>query len=244
MRTKQLLSVLMFLIATTSIAQAQKQDSTDKMRTIFSGKMKHPRYIGIYATPEIGYTQINGTSAMLAGFQAGWLFNKKWGVAVAAYGTPGRQIESSTSKGQYLRAGYGGVRIEYTPNPNAPVHLSFPLLIGGGMTNLDSLNNRDRGFGRNGGRGNDMFGPKNNNTYVVIQPGIQVEANLFRYAKLYVGASYRFGIEQKQNNPLIASNALNGVTLSAGMKVGLFDLDLDKIHNRHQARRERRRNQN
>lgn len=41
-------------------------------------------------------------------------------------------------KTRYFNRIDGGGRIEYTPHPNNPVHISFPLLIGGGQASIDS----------------------------------------------------------------------------------------------------------
>ena len=242
MNKKMILMVAMVL--GSFLSQAQSKDSTERMNTIFSGKtgkMKFPKYVGVYGSSEAAYSQLNGQSVFMTGGQVGLLMNKKWGIALAGYTSMGNRIEASNAKGQYLSASYGGVRFEYTPIPNAAVHLSFPLLLGGGMMNLDSLNGRD-GFGRKGRNdSNNRMGNRNQgNSYFVVQPGIQVEANLFRFVKLYAGASYRLGIQAEQNNALISSTALNGIMVNAGVKVGIFDLDLSKIHNRQQARSEQR----
>ena len=243
MNTKSILTVAMVL--GSFLSQAQSKDSTERMNTIFSGKtgkMKFPKYVGIYGASEAAYSQLNGQSVFMTGGQVGLLMNKKWGIALAGYSTMGNRIEASNAKGQYLSASYGGVRFEYTPKPNSVVHISFPLLLGGGMMNLDSLKGRDGFDKKDRKESNNRMGNKNRgNSYFVVQPGIQVEANLFRFVKLYAGASYRLGIQQEQNNALISSTALNGIVVNAGVKVGIFDLDLSRIHSRHLARGEQRR---
>ncbi len=209
--------------------QSYGQDSTDRMKTVFTKSHFHlPKFLGAYISPEIQYGQIGGAFTPLAGGSAMWIVNKKFGFGVAGFMNINPNLSPADYKGQYLRAGYGGMKLEYTPNPNAAIHVSFPLIIGVGVANADSLNNRWFGNGRRDGRNkSDIERPDNTVAYFVVQPGIQIEANLFRFMKLYVGANYRIGTTENATAPLTKS-AFNGFSVNTGMKVGLFDLSLQR----------------
>jgi hypothetical protein len=68
--------------------------------------------------------------------------NKKWGIGAGAYSTFTDYIpkELSSSKAYGFGVQYGGLKLEYTPKPNAVVHVSFLLMIGAGMASIDSVN--------------------------------------------------------------------------------------------------------
>lgn len=207
------------------------QDSTKTtMKTIFGSKnAKHKiNYLGIYVAPELQYGQLNNSFAPMGGVSFMLQVNKKWGIGMTGFGGGGDRNDTTKNGGNF-----GGLKLEYTPKPDAAVHVTFPLMLGMGQEG-----NGFRGFGDGNGRGNhDDFGmgrfDKNNdefrhggserNAYAVIQPGIALETNLFRYAKAFVGANYRFAF-----NSTGYSSALQGVSANVGVKLGVFDYSLAK----------------
>ncbi len=238
--------------------QAPPKAATDseKMQTLFSGMsksgVKKVKYLGLSVGSEIQYGSLAGQFTPMAGMSGLLHINKKWGIGAAGYGTIDNSFAPTainSAKLLSLRSGYGGLLLEYTPKPNAAVHVSFPLLIGGGMANVDSVSNENnrngfRKYGRNEGKGNDndgMNGQRNNNNgvgFVVIQPGINIEANVFRYARVFVGASYRIvpSVYKETTTtttttallPSPTASQLSGLNFTAGVRVGIFDYNLDR----------------
>ena len=231
MQRKQTLNTFLLILGLCTIAPAiQAQDSTKTtMKTLFGGKGSADksafkiRHLGVFVAPEFQMGQLNGgfvpTGAMSFMLQV----NKKWGVGVSS--AMGRR-EGATSTSNF-RAAFGGLKLEYTPKPDAAVHVSFPLIIGGARSDTGS-----RGFMMGGNRGNS--GRKNDDdndrmdgrrgggrSYALIQPGINIETNLFRFARLYAGANYRFVFSENGY-----SSAMQGFSASVGLKVGIFDYAL------------------
>jgi hypothetical protein len=149
-----------------------------------------------------------------------------------------------------FNAQYGGLKFEYTQKPNAVVHMSFPLLIDGALANIDSVKNIEKGgfgngrhdFGRKGesgrgSRGGD-FGVRNSDfnnqsLFFLIQPGIKLETNVLRIAKLYIGVNYRIAAGKSDLVTTVPafvpkSNQLSGLSVNFGVKIGLFGFDLRK----------------
>ena len=243
-----------------SLAFGQEQPKTDslktpdsqKMQTLFSG-LKNPikkvKYLGLSVNAEFQYGAVAGQFTSLAGMSGMLHLNKKWGIGLAGYGTADRSFAPTSlnaAKALNLNLGYGGLKLEYTPRPNAAVHVSFPLLIGGGMARVDSVGNRNNGDGRNGrerkGRNGFEFGGRT--SFFVVQPGINLEANLFRFAKIYGGISYRIvpGINDSNfvaNLPVPSSSQLSGVNFSAGLRVGIFDYSLQRAKRTNNNRQRR-----
>ena len=101
-------------------------------------------------------------------------------------------------------------------------------MVGVGSAQTDSLSNttgrhfenhRDNFF--NNGRNED------GNEYVVVQPSIQLEGNLIRYMKFFVGANYRLAFNSSTTTTL-PKNTLQGVSVNLGLKLGLFDFYIGK----------------
>ncbi len=250
---------------TNKVSKMLDNGKTDKMNTIFSGG-NHPfkklNYLGLSVGSEIIYGSLAGAFTPMAGASAMLHFNKKLALGVAGYSTIGDNFTPtsiSNTKAYSLNNMYGGFKLEYTPKPDAKVHVSFPLLIGAGSAKLDSaghkndmdfVNNKGNHDHDKNGRNNDQYGHEGShegdNSYFVIQPGVNVEANLFRFAKIFVGATYRIvpSVSTESSTtattmPLIKASQLSGVNLSAGIKIGLFDYNLHQakkhnfLHKRH-----------
>ena len=216
----------------------QKDEST---RTLFSG-MKNPmkpiKYLGLSVGSAFQYGSLAGQFTPMAGVSAMLHINKKWGIGVAGYRTVNNFTPTALNANSLLNLNvmYGGLKLEYTPNPNAPIHVSFPLLIGGGMAKVDSATNYKNEFDRFGGKDRDKNGGKEMNgrstNFWVIQPGINIEANVIRFLKIYVEASYRLmpsvNTETTTALPTPTASQLSGLNLSAGVKLGLFDYQLHR----------------
>lgn len=188
-------------------------------------KFSRPRYIGLYVAPEIQTGQLNNSFTAIGGGTAMLLLNQKWGFGIAGYKILEDGFSPKDVAPLYLRAYYGGLKMEYTPDPTAAVHLTFPLMIGMGMAHTDSLkfDHHGRGFDHN--NRND-FDFRDHNEAVIIQPGLQLEANMIRYLKIFAGANYRLAFNN--SNATIPKNTFSGLSLNLGLKVGLFDYWIGK----------------
>ena len=228
----------------------------EKTRTLFSG-MKNPmkpiKYLGLSVGSEFQYSSLAGQFTPMAGVSAMLHINKKLGIGLAGYRTVNNFTPTVLNANSLLNLNvmYGGLKLEYTPNPNSAVHVSFPLLIGGGMARVDSASNYRNNFGKFGGKDYNKNGNRESNgretDFWVIQPGINIEANVIRFLKIYAGASYRItpsvntDITTALPNP--TASQLSGLNLSAGVKLGLFDYQLhhEKRNKKEGLKGERRR---
>ena len=236
--------------STKSSVEVKKtgDSKNERMRTLFSNQ-KNPtktiKYLGLSVSSEFQYGSLAGEFTPMAGGSAMLHINKKWGLGVAGYSTMNNFTPTALNAKSLLNLNvmYGGFKLEYTPNPNAPIHVSFPLLIGGGSARVDSASNYRDNFGRNGGRDRDKNGSREMNgrgtDFFVIQPGINIEANVIRFLKIYAGASYRItssvNTEVSTTLPTPTASQLSGFNLSAGVKLGVFDYQL---HRERKAKKE------
>jgi hypothetical protein len=210
-------------------AQNQQPDST-QTRYLFA----KPSSIGLYFQPEMSYGQLNGEMTTFAGGSGMLLLNKQWGIGLTGTRSTNRSFSPAGVTPLYMNANYGGLKLEYTVNPNAPVHITFPLTLGMGVVSADSLSS----FGRRGDHNGGMWGSATNsayrNQYGVVIPGITLEANLFRFAKLSVGANYRLAFAQTVGTK-VPENSLNGFNVNAGLKIGLFDVSTSRRKRQHMS---------
>ncbi|MCP9755420.1 hypothetical protein EGI26_09670 [Lacihabitans sp. CCS-44] len=196
---------LLGLISINTMAQTE-------MQTLFGKSKNKIQSLGFYIAPELSFGQLNSSFSPIAGNSVMLTVNKKFAIGVTASGTIGDNSATTT------RGHFGGLKMEYTPKPAALVHVSFPLIIGAGST---ATRNSFEGFDRRG-RYDDRFDLDRNGSFV-LQPGVNVEANLFKYAKVFLGANYRLAANKSGYNA-----DLSGFSSSLGLKFGVFDHKLKK----------------
>ncbi|MFM2442458.1 MAG: hypothetical protein RL449_1100 [Bacteroidota bacterium] len=144
--------------------------------------------------------------------------NNKLSLGIASFNSmPDR--DGSMQMGSRQR--FSAFTMEATPMANKVFHLSFPLAIGRIQEDAPMMYNiynytssmmpqpgPGRGMNRNDRRGPGTLG---------VQPGINLEVNLFKYVKVFGGANYRFAFgEEKTPGMSRAAGTL-------GVKVGVFD---------------------
>jgi hypothetical protein len=220
--------------STTLVAQDSTKSS---MQTLFGGKGAKYKinYLGLYFAPEFQYGQLDGSFTPMGGMSMMLQVNKKWGIGMTGFAGRGSSTDTTQNGGHFA-----GLKLEYTPKPNNRFHVSFPLMVGMGQTG-------GRGFGDNMGRRNgrnhggfdgddDRFDYNGieRSSYAVIQPGVSAEANLFRYAKVFAGANYRFAF-----NSSGYSTALQGFSTNVGVKIGVFDYALKDKKNAKKMRKQK-----
>ena len=218
--------IFMFLLSASFInlfgqETAVMQDTTPRTQTLFS-KAKINSW-GIYVAPEFTYGQYTGSFTPQLGGSVMIVLNKKFAIGGNVSSIANRNFTptdlSSTSALQ-MNARTAGLRLEYSFAPHKLIHITTPLTLGIGRANADSTNIIDGEFGPfNGGR----LG-RNGSGFGFIQPGINVEMNLFKYAKVFVGADYRIATNVFGTNTAnLSTGQLSGLGINAGLKVGLFD---------------------
>ncbi len=212
------LSGLMTLnsFASTSASDSTKTPEKKEMKTLLGSNFKIKSW-GFSVTP---YAQF-GQAGKQNGLSALFHLNNNWGIGMSMMGTIRRNDAMSGPDG--TRQHFGGLHIEYIPKSNALLHVTFPLIVGmvaqekdmtlaipyptdplNSNTPYPSRMDRDRRFDNF----DKSFG---------IQPGINLELNLFKYAKLFGGVNYRFAFGQYANENI---QGLNG---QFGFKFGVFN---------------------
>ncbi|HEY9115425.1 MAG TPA: hypothetical protein VIN10_12060 [Bacteroidales bacterium] len=231
MKTIKILSLLLALAVVTSL-NAQDTDSNDQMKLLFPKKDNPNKKManGGYGSFSVGYTQINDQAAMIIGGRAAWIADHHFALGIAGAGFFS-SIDNSYNYYEnpseyYLAGGYGGLLIEPIVAPNYPVHVSFPILIGGGGVTAANWNYSNYNYNYN-----QYY--YNVDGYFVFEPGVDVEFNVVKFFRVALGVSYRLtsdiylqykyfddnNVEQVVNVP---TDALNSFNYNITFKFGWF----------------------
>lgn len=165
------------------------------------------------------YSRIKGKDAFSVGTRFGYLMNHVFTIGFSGSGfvndipfdniLPGRQV--------YLQGGYGGLLLEPIIAGKHPVHLTFPLMIGGGgvLYNEESFY-LDMGE-------DDAYQDwevLDSDVFFVVEPGVNLEFNITSYFRIGLETKYRY-----VNGLLLlntSANMLNGWSGGLNFKVGKF----------------------
>ena len=250
--------VLLLVIFTTGIlsASAQTNDSTaaaSATQTLFNTdaktifKVPKLQTFGFYVQPEYQYGQVAGSFTGFAGYSLMFIVNQRFAIGATRI----RQISPSFSPKSlaplYVNSEFDGLKMEYTLTPKKAVHISFPIVLGAGYIDVDSLPfDQQKDYSEYPcpsctPDGVYMGTAVAYGQYFVNQVGVNVETNVMRGVKLYAGANYRlaflsedFGIYRP-----LTLQTLQGYSVNAGVKVGVFEFSPKKCYNKMKNRTEK-----
>ena len=198
-----------------------------KVQTIMSGGG------GGYGALAVGYTQIGvmnnmHVDALQMGASAAWVIGHGFGLGIAGVGFTSDQYHSDpliTDENYYaVSGGYGGLLMEPIILGWLPVHISLPVVIGGGGLTSYSVSgdpwdydNIDPTFGEY-------------SVFFVAEAGAELEFNLTRFFRLTLFGNYRwttpldmkpmYGLADQANT--VSSDALRGWSAGVRLKFGSF----------------------
>jgi hypothetical protein len=223
---------LFFLLATGLFVG--KISAQDTIKTLIH--LSKIRNVGIYFAPEFQYGQSNGAFTAFSGGSAMLQFNHRFAVGLTGASTSSESFSPKGVAPLLLQSDFGGIKMEYTVRPASAIHVTFPLVIGSGEARADSVRttietNSENENHQNGGRESGL-----SSAYFVIQPGVQIEANVLRFAKVFAGANYRIASKTGATSTL-PTDALSGLGINAGIKIGIFDIRKPHFHGRHHEKR-------
>ncbi len=198
------------------------------INTIFSQTENNKDYIefddrknivhGVYMGLTYHYGQINNEDAHFTTFKLAYVLNRKLEVGVAWGFFYSEQPVSSvlyTSNEVALIGGYTGLHLEPILFSNRFINVSFPVLIGGGIISV--LDKKDGEYVVE-----DEFEDNENTGFFMLEPGVNILYNISRYVQIETGIRYR--ITGKYSLPAFERDNLNGFSVGAGIKLGIFNM--------------------
>jgi hypothetical protein len=216
---KLALSLIAFILTFGATAQDESRPRNE-IQTIF----KSPHSFGGYGALTNKFTTINGSYANLTGGYGGVFVNHKVFIGFGAAATtnyipvPEEFSIDPTSRMSY-EYGQVGMVTEYVLWSNKAIHLNFNLFSGAGFTlqydrpvnwyYYDDYNYQPRPYG-----GNDE------NWFFVVEPGVQVEMNVFKWMRFSPGISFRKAYGSYATG--LTDSDLSNATYSVTLKFGKF----------------------
>lgn len=147
--------------------------------------------------------RIDQSDAIVAMSRAGLVLNEKWSAGLFAHWSINhiRPKQMSFDNNEYLDVRMAGAYAHYRPWSGRKVHLSFPLLIGGGEVELDH-----ESLETNSGEA----------YFIQLEPGIMCEFNLWPKLAVHTSMSYRLTSDISYMN--LPAQSLSGLQLQLGAR--------------------------
>lgn len=162
--------------------------------------------MNLFINPTFQFSEIVLQYCAIPGIRAGVIINNKTTFG-ALYNFTLNSLPLPETKGSgKLMMKWGGIHFEYTLWPNQKVHLTFPLSVGVGRLKIS-------------GNTNDSL--PGNRSFLFAEPGLMVEINVWKYAKLGIGTSYRYTANVSYNS--LTANDLSGFAATVSAKFGIFN---------------------
>jgi hypothetical protein len=189
---------------------------SQEIQTIF----RNPHATGGYGALTNKFTTIRGEFANIAGIYGGFFINHRFMIGLEAAGLTNdiRVPEKyNVRPGTTMSYGYGqaGLITEYVVGSNKAVHVVFNAFVGPGFTfqyrryHSDEFDYYD-----------DDENEHDENCFFVVEPGVQVELNIFRWMRFSPGVSYRFVNGSDAGG--LTDNDLRDISYNVSLKFGKF----------------------
>ncbi len=210
------LGTIILLVAISVHVPAQAQPERGKQEREIHTILGNPHTEnGGYGSFGAGYALIDNRDGIVISGRAAWIVNHTVAIGFAGSGFINDfRYDRLYDEDVNLTGGYGGILIEPIVFPRAPVHISFPVMAGvGGIayTRTDhTWDNRDY----------RTSWVEDTETFLVAEPGVEMELNVLRFFRLALGVSYRFTSDIDLINT--SPDALEGFTTGITFKFGKF----------------------
>jgi hypothetical protein len=230
MKRNSFFTILFFCAAVTAfsqedLSQPAKTKHESEIRTIFAKSKDFKVHVGYFVGPEFAYTQFTGgKDVFLAGISMGVTLDHWFSVGLSGYGIANSGnlyyedliYDTATAglTGGTLYGGYGGLLLEFTVLPRSMVHVSFPVLIGGGGMVYNKKHDVDYTSEDWNWETLDW------DAFFVVQPGIRLEFNVVKFFRIGVGASYRYTPDLDLINT--SASLINQFNANVSLRFGKF----------------------
>ena len=193
---------LLFFLSWSSALFAQEDD----FQSVFSGVND----IGVYFSFDKKISPVNNKIFVFSGGKMAAIVNKSLALGIGGqHITSDNQYEVINRYGQEeeyeLHMKYGGAFMEYIAAGNRPIHVTFPVFFGFGVSRLDNWNT-----------GNEY----DQSAFFIVEPEFNIEANIIKFVRAGFGAGYRF--VTASNLDYTSDEDLSNFYLSLTLRLGLF----------------------
>ena len=220
MRTLKTIA-LTFLLVISGHAFSQEDNTRydgNDQQTLFGNKKGFGGYIGVNSKS----SEINGQMAYFIGGELGFVFGHSLNFGFEGYGMV-TDVTSNTLNDEgdpyFLQMGYGGFHIEPVIASQSLVHVTLPVLLGAGGIAETSRPYLSGQLG-NGFETEFEQKPYRSDLFLIVEPGVNLELNVFKFMRLAGGVSYKF-ISDAQI-PNIERSDIQGFAGNLSLRFGWF----------------------
>ncbi len=189
-----------------------QKDVEPEMETL----IKKGTTIGGFGAFSTKITELNGQAAVLTGGQLAVVLDHSLNIGLVGYGLAtdvNANYIDTEGNDYFFEMGYGGLLVEPVLQPNKLVHLSFPVLLGAGWAGVSDK----RFFNSRFNYDRDVV---ESDVFWVIEPGVNVEVNIWKIAKVGFGLGYRYIGDADFTNTKDAN--MSGLSGNITFKIGWF----------------------
>jgi hypothetical protein len=194
----------------------KESKENDEIKTIFGPKTIKGGYLAIDA----GYTTLSDRYAFGVGLRGGSTVNHWFtmGIGGAAIVNNLEFDNIDYNRTLALEMGYGGIFIEPTILPKLPVHITFPILGGLGWAGYYDKTSYLENDGDNDHNNQSDWNKYDDDVFLFIEPGADLELNMTKHVRLNLGVKYRYLWDlDLVNTPTDQLDGLSGhITLKFG----------------------------
>ena len=226
--------ILLLGLALTIPAYTQEKSPTDssshyRLNTLFSHHPSCKLPGGYFLELSGAYTKFGNKDVFLPGISMGVILNHHWTIGMKATGIGNsrnlkypdiyyNETDSAWHNGQ-LGGGWGGALFEYILFPKSVVHVSFPLVIGGGYMFYykEDPQQHDHNYHHNNSWHMTTY---SHDYFFVVEPGVRMEINLAQMLRIGIKVSYRYSPDFKLPN--LSSDLINQFTAGVDLRIGKF----------------------
>jgi len=229
------LIIILSVLALTTTAFTQEKPAADsssshyKQHTLFCHTALPQLPFGYFLGLSGSYTKFGNKDVFMPGISMGIILSHHWTIGMQANGIGNsrdlkypnvhyNETDSAWHTGQ-LGGGYGGALFEYTLFPESVVHVSFPLIIGGGYMFYYKEDHHSDHHNSNHDKNWHMT-TYSHDYFFTVEPGIRMEINLARMLRLGIKVSYRYSPDFKLPN--VSSGLLNQFNAGIDLRIGKF----------------------
>jgi hypothetical protein len=177
---KKLILITMLSVGAHAFAQ-----ESGKNQTLINPEFQNSGY-GALTT---SFSKFNGDFAVLTGAYGGWFIQKKFMIGLGGYDLSTKHKSSGTNeatgKPNEFQFDYGGLMLEYTFYSDKLIHFTANSLfaLGDIQNGFSEKNIHDEG---------SHWNNTNDDLVYVIQPSVNVEANITNWFRMSIGGGYRY----------------------------------------------------
>jgi len=191
---------------------------------------KEKAVIGGFFSFDNKLSTIHGNNVWLSGGTFGIVTNHQMRIGLGGYSLKTKsmfkyQNHEDVNQPYHFNTemGYFGLAFEYVFFPDAPVHITMPVLLAGGSVTIKQevpLNQVT--FPDPQGIESTYWATVENSNLAVIEPGINIELEILPWMRLDLGTSYRFVLGSELYSIPNSDRDLSGASFHTGLKFSCF----------------------